>query len=313
MLRNAACLEPTPENLFFPPKRGDYEYFETPRPVPGGSFLLDAAWAADASMLAYARYGNIRMREDEFSAILLGAGFTTVDTFGDCFVDNACTARGFFATNGERGLLAFRGTEKDNAYDLAADGDLLLIDDSGTRVHQGFHRYLRTVWWQVKRLVAAYRKDHPTQDICITGHSLGAALATLAFVYLGDPATSLYTFGCPRVGNKAFCDRITAAARAQACYRIVDNEDIVTHIPLLTAGFDYDHPGATLLWFDADGTMIANPPGHPSDWIDIAHMAQGFVNGHLLELLPATLPRPLADHSPVRYCHWLAQSSQSPK
>jgi hypothetical protein len=82
---------------------------------------------------------------------------------------------------------------------------------------------------------------------------------------LDDPSTSLYTFGCPRVGNKAFCDRITAAARAQACYRIVDNEDIVTHIPLLTAGFDSDRPGATLLWFDANSSMIANPPGHPSD------------------------------------------------
>ena len=119
--------------------------------------------------------------------------------------------------------------------------------------------------WQVRRLVAAYRKDHPTQNICTTGHSLGAALATLAFAYLADPATNLYTFGCTRVGNKAFCDRITAAARAQACYPIVDNEDIVTHIPLLTAGFDYDHPGTTLLWFDAHGTMITDPPGHPSD------------------------------------------------
>ncbi len=310
MLRNPACLEPKPENLFFPPKKGDYVYFEAPRPVPGGSFLVDAAWAADASMLAYARYGAVRMQEDDFNAIVLGAGFTSVQTFGDCFVGGACTARGFFATNDERGLLAFRGTEKDNVYDVAADGDLLLIDDAGTRVHQGFHRYLRTVWWQVSRLVAAYRKDHPEQDICVTGHSLGAALATLAFAYLGDPHTSLYTFGCPRVGNKAFCDRITAAAGKQRCYRIVDNEDLVTHIPLLAAGLEYEHPAITLLWLDANGKLVTNSPDHPSDWLDLAHTALGFVNGHLLEFLPVNLPRPLADHSPVRYCHWIAQSGE---
>jgi hypothetical protein len=43
MLRNLACLQPTPDNLVFPPKRGDYKYFEAPRPAPGGSEGLDDA------------------------------------------------------------------------------------------------------------------------------------------------------------------------------------------------------------------------------------------------------------------------------
>src|SRR5277367_6893227 len=103
MLRNLACLEPTPDNLVYPPKRGDYTYFEIPGPAPGESFLVDVAWAADAAMFAYARYGSTRMQQDEFTDILHDAGFTTVNTFGDCFVDNACTARGFFATNDQRG------------------------------------------------------------------------------------------------------------------------------------------------------------------------------------------------------------------
>jgi Lipase (class 3) len=307
MLRNLACLEPTPDNLLYPPKRGDYQYFEAARPTPGGPFLVDAAWAADAAMFAYARYGSTRMQEDEFTVILHDAGFASVQTFGDGFVGNACTARGFFAANDQRAVLAFRGTEKDNPYDVAADADAVFIDDRGTRVHQGFHRYLQTVWWCVSRLVEAYRKDHATQDICITGHSLGAALATLAFAYLHDPATSLYTFGCPRVGDKAFCDQITTAALTQRCYRVVDNQDVVTHVPLLTAGLEYEHPTITLLWFDPNGKLITNPPALPSDWTDLAHVAFGFVNGHFIESLPTPLPRPLADHSPVRYCYWIAQ------
>jgi Lipase (class 3) len=311
MLRNLACLDPLPENLFFPPKRGDYIYFESPHCASGVSHLVDAAWAADAAMFAYARYGSTRMQEEEFTNILRSAGFSTVEIFGDCFVDNARTARGFFASNDDRALLAFRGTEKDNAHDVEADADILLIDDSGVRIHQGFHQYLQMVWWRVAQVLRSYRNDHPTQDICITGHSLGAALATLSFLYLNDPATSLFTFGCPRVGDRAFCDRITAAAR-HPCYRIVDNQDVVTHVPLHTLGSGYDHPAIPMLWLDPNGHLVENPPDPPGDWADFAHVASGFVNGHLLELLPKELPRPLADHSPVRYCHWVGQAAAAP-
>lgn len=310
VLHNLACLEPLPDNLLYPPRRGDYTYFEAPRPVPGGSFLIDAAWAADAAMFAYARYGSTRMQEAEFTGILRAAGFTNVHTFGDCFVGNACTARGFFASNDERGVLAFRGTEGDNPNDREADLDVGLIDDDGTRVHRGFHRHLHTVWWYVNRLVGAYRQDHPRQEICITGHSLGAALGTLAFAYLHDPATSLYTFGCPRVGDGAFCDQITAAARAQPCYHFVDNRDVVAHVPPHVPSLPYEHPATKLLWFDEHGTMTEKETGAPGDWADFAQVALGYVHGHILESLPTPLPRPLADHSPVRYCYWVGQAMQ---
>jgi len=312
MLRNPACLDPVPENLFFPPKRGDYVYFEAPARVPAGPYLVDAAWSADAAMFAYARYGSTRMQDAEFRNILNSAGFPSVETFGDCFVDNARTARGFFASNEDGAILAFRGTEKDNANDIAADADALLVPDLGAKVHRGFHDYLHSIWWRVAQVVQAYRTVHPAGNICITGHSLGGALATLAFAYLNDPAASLYTFGCPRVGDQAFCDRITAAARTERCYRIVDNQDVVTHVPLDVAGFEYAHPGITVLWLDPAGNLVVDPPGLPGDWTDVAHMALGFMNGHLLEFLPKNLPRPLADHSPVRYCHWIGQAAVRP-
>jgi hypothetical protein len=53
---SASCLDPTPENLHYPPKRGDYVYFETPPFRPGEPTTVSLSRAADASMLAYARF-----------------------------------------------------------------------------------------------------------------------------------------------------------------------------------------------------------------------------------------------------------------
>ena len=51
---STSCLDPSPENLYYPPKRGDYIYFEMPAYQPGESPEVTLARAADASMLAYA-------------------------------------------------------------------------------------------------------------------------------------------------------------------------------------------------------------------------------------------------------------------
>jgi len=56
---SVSCLDPTPENLCYPSKRGDYIYFETPPYQPGESpkvcfgcalcrpVALRAAWLID--------------------------------------------------------------------------------------------------------------------------------------------------------------------------------------------------------------------------------------------------------------------------
>ena len=164
------------------------------------------------------------------------------------------------------------------------------------------------VWQQVRQSIASYRANHPNQNICITGHSLGAALATLAFTRLDDPASSLITFGCPRVGNSAYCRLIEAAARTRACYRAVDNLDIVTHLPPDYFNF-YAHPNVAICWLDSDHTLQYNPPKLPSDTDAIALLPSGFLTTHWMEGLPDPLPRPLADHSPVRYAQYLGQST----
>jgi hypothetical protein len=155
--------------------------------------------------------------------------------------------------------------------------------------------------------VASYRANHYNQNICITGHSLGGALATLAFTRLDDPASSLMTFGCPRVGNPAYCRLIEAAARTRACYRAIDNLDIVAHVPLNFLNF-YAHPNIAVYWLDTDHALQVNPRNLPSDNDAIAQLPGGFLATHWMEGLPNPLPRPLADHSPVRYAQYFGES-----
>jgi len=304
---SAACLDPAPVNLYYPPRRGDYTYFQTPPFRPGEPPIVSLSRAADASMLAYARFVEQRMVLADLQGILAAAGYSGVQPIGDCFVDDANTGRGYFAYNDSHALLAFRGTEADNNNDKAADAEVDRTPEGRGLVHSGFKRYLDLVWGQVTQCVADYRANHPDGNICITGHSLGGALAALAFTRLNDPASSLITFGCPRVGNPAYCNVIAAAALTRACYRVVDNLDIVTHVPPDFLNL-YAQPSIAVYWLDPNHTLIVNPPDLPSDNVAIARLPDGFLTTHWMEGLPDPLSEPLADHSPVRYAQYIGMS-----
>lgn len=304
---SASCLDSTPENLCYPPKKGDYIYFETPPYQAGEPPKVSVSRSADASMLSYARFVRQRMALADLQGILAPAGYPSVQPIGNCFVDGANTGRGYFASNDNHALLAFRGTEADNNNDKAADAEMDRTPEAGALVHSGFKRYLDSVWPQVRQCVASYRADHPNQNICITGHSLGGALATLAFTRLNDPDSSLITFGCPRVGNPAYCNVVDTAARTRACYRAVDNLDIVTHVPSDILSH-YAHPIVTIYWLDQGHTLRINPPKLPSDIDAIANLPAGFLTTHWMDDLPNPLPEPLADHSPVRYAQYIGKS-----
>ena len=73
------------------------------------------------------------------------------------------------------------------------------------QVHEGWYTMEQNILPQVLQDVAALKAMYPTAQVRTTGHSLGAALATLtamdlALVY----PVSCYNYGSPRVGNTAF-------------------------------------------------------------------------------------------------------------
>ncbi|WP_051951876.1 lipase family protein [Actinacidiphila yeochonensis] len=152
-------------------------------------------------------------------------------------------------------VTGFRGTEVEKIRDWLTDVDTPPVPGPGNRgfVHYGFHQALESVYPEVRDTILELRDNG--QSVWFTGHSLGAALAMLAGarMYFEEPhllADGVYTFGQPRT-----CERLLAAAHnkafAERCYRFVNNNDIVPHLPPEPA---YTHVEA-LRYFDADGGL----------------------------------------------------------
>jgi pimeloyl-ACP methyl ester carboxylesterase len=260
--------EPTIKNLI--PPRDDYRYFEDPRgnpfrPAAADFALVNAGWLIDAALLAYGDEAFIRARV----AALPGARVR--------FFEGA-TTQAFALETDAFALVAFRGTRVEqfpdfatllrqalpgnpvlagvppgavafsNWRDLVTDGQFALGPDG---VHTGFRQALDQVWGDVE----AYLDGLGGKPVWLTGHSLGAALATLAASRRPPSrrAQGLYTFGSPRVGNAAF-----AATVPGPCYRFVNNNDVVTRLPPPGLFADYTHVGV-LKYIRTDGVIVEDP------------------------------------------------------
>lgn len=201
--------------------------------------LINAWWLAEASTLAYADEAFVKERFRE-------AGLNRIR-----FIDHLST-QCFIASNRRFAVIAFRGSEiwkrngRINLRQIMADFktniDIRLSDWSGGgKVHSGFKAALDDVWDEL----SAEMRDLKGQGIKIwmTGHSLGAALATLAFDRMED-VQGLYTFGSPRVGDKDF-----QSGFKQNAFRVVNGNDIVEGVPFEGR---YRHVGE-LIFIDEKG------------------------------------------------------------
>jgi hypothetical protein len=94
-VRHTEFLPGTLKNLFYPPERSEYTYFARAGECAfaNGSAMAKAAWAADASMLAYARYGANRMADSDLNANFGRAGLDYQKIGGSAGNWNAPNAR----------------------------------------------------------------------------------------------------------------------------------------------------------------------------------------------------------------------------
>jgi len=137
---------------------------------------------------------------------------------------------------------------------------------------------IKSVTTALSTLIAAY----PKAPVIVTGHSLGAATATLILAYLFDtPEVQLpmdrlfiYTYGQPRVGGSDFAAWYNGKCGGRH-FRLVHYNDVVPHIPCcerylwsekcrdIGDKFDPWHVMTEIYYKDTGMTSLRNCQGKP--------------------------------------------------
>jgi predicted esterase len=182
--------------------------------------LTQAGILANAAKAAY--------HKDPLKSGLVNA--RSIDRFnGECF-------SGFVASDEEKVILSFRGTETSiDSFDLLVSSvrqwlrnfNFAQTSTRGYKVHKGFENELNGVYRFIPQMVC----DHGAgwKRLFVTGHSAGGALATLAARRLSEdglPVEGAYVFASPRVGDRSYADSYDVPL-----YRFEYQDDIVPHVP----------------------------------------------------------------------------------
>lgn len=222
-----------------------------------------------ASRLAYAKRPNNSMNRAAISRQAKAWGFPEVEAF-EIVRGRGVDTQGFVAVNDLHMLVAFRGSESLPEWLT----NLQTAKHSGpwrnTAVHEGFHNAFMAAALKIGEIIGRERQKR--QQIWVTGHSLGGALAALLAATLLEnriPVHGLYTFGAPRAGDEEFARQLNAALRGQAHWRVVNEGDMVPHIP---PELFFSHAGKRKLLRN-DGTVSESP----DDWQNFKEAVWGLM------------------------------------
>jgi triacylglycerol lipase len=197
-------------------------------------------------------------------------------------------ANGHIGSNDTQIIITIRGTEPSQINDLLADANAWPKTNGVGWVHSGFRAYARKLLPTILEYVAA----RPGRSIWVTGHSLGAAMAlyiTQELEWAGHSGITLFTFGCPRLGNANYIKQIKATH-----HRFVNCNDMVTRVPPTVLG--YRHHGI-LHYIDVNGKLTQMTY---TEWmLDVAKSIwDSWTHGVILD--------GLADHGMIEYVNHLA-------
>lgn len=191
------------------------------------SFKDKSLLFAELSDLAYSNKQEATKKAERM-------GFTTIEFY------DIGGAQAYKFMNRHDCVIACRGTQPNEFNDIKADLKAApILAETISKVHRGFKSEVDELWPLINEDLLKIGSRSKTLWFC--GHSLGAAMSTIMASRclfnrkLNDPI-ELYTFGSPRVGFKKYCNSLGVTH-----HRWVNNNDIVTRVPLLIMG--YRHHG----------------------------------------------------------------------
>ena len=269
--------DPSMRALFFPG-----------RDAPVADF--SAGWArdqicAELSRLAYLRFEKDEAEKDRLKDILARAGFGEPA----CFHNPRTGAQGFGTVADGIAYVALRGTQITSVLDLIADALAIPVRwKAGVgRVDWGFWNACRSL----RAPIETWLGGTPHSRLVITGHSLGAAMATL-LAALHEQA-ELVTFGSPRVGNRAFVGQF---GEARIVRRYVD---CIDSVPGLPPPWGYTHL-REMIYIDGKGALHEPPPDADALKADRRAAKRAFRRAYGFKFRNVLL-RSGADHAPINY------------
>jgi Lipase (class 3) len=251
------------------------------RKLPSEHALL-----AECARLAYCRAEESEESKTRLTSTLSLVGFGAPKLFTHA-------GSGTYAFGAQRAidgaaLIAFRGTQPDDATDIATDltASWVTWGSGDSQVHRGFADAFRSLQIELE----LWLKDIRSTELFLTGHSLGGAIATLA-ASLYAPKF-LITLGSPRVGNRSFCESVAHIRHV----RFANCSDVVTRLPPSFSG--YQHCGERH-YIDQYGQIVVNPSDEAVS-LDRAEAALRYFAEHAWRIGSVSI-RDLADHAPANY------------
>mmetsp|Transcript_26449 Transcript_26449/g.31261 ORF Transcript_26449/g.31261 Transcript_26449/m.31261 type:complete len:306 (+) Transcript_26449:13-930(+) len=189
-------------------------------------------------------------------------------------------------------VASFKGTNgsmADFATDLSGgyfSSDCIIDSVNIGKVHAGFcnyYKYLDEAGFSQSLVKLAAK--HPDFPVIVTGHSLGAAAAMVASVFLEIKYkldVTIYTYGQPRVGDHNFSK--TVSNYVKDSWRVVHAKDMIAHEPFCCAIFGECHEISTCpyhtdheIWYEG-GMAVGSPyvqcqgpeDSNCNNWVDLS-------------------------------------------
>ena len=141
-------------------------------------------------------------------------------------------------------IVSYRGTDPSNIKNWAENLDAIQThpfkDMPAVAVHDGFYKAYAALKDGVMVSIQTLLGVHgPKTGVWLTGHSLGASMATIMALELesryGINVNGVIHFGSPRTGNYPFHYAVTQHVRN--VWRVTHADDLVPHVPLEDMGY----------------------------------------------------------------------------
>mgnify|MGYP006105098587 CR=1 FL=1 len=127
-------------------------------------------------------------------------------------------------------------------------------NNSNIQVEKGFFNQYNYLKPEIIENLSMLSKKYNTNKLLITGHSSGAAIATIMTYdilnfYNNYKIVHLFNFGSPRVGNKNFVEDFNNYNISS--YRVTHYHDMVPHVPEELLGY---HHISNEIWYNRENS-----------------------------------------------------------